>query len=111
MLTRAVAKDILMQNLSIRKLDDRYSIIDGVDEAVEAILRADTSRGLSLPQPPNIICTHCHSGYALKAHHTGDGWALWWECTCGGETTDIAWPFGDGWVGRDTLERAGFGIV
>ena len=112
MLTREVVKDILFQNLSIKKLDDRYSIIEGMDKAVEEILHADTHEGISLPKPTNNTCLKCKNKIDLpKAHHTGDGWALWWSCTCELSTIDIEWPYGDGWTGRDTLQRGGFEIV
>lgn len=78
-----------------------------------AELRATLPGSISLPPAPvNNKCVQCATPVTIPAaHHTGEGWALWWRCECKGATIDMGWPFGDGWVGHDTLERAGFEIV
>jgi len=62
------------------------------------------------------VCPKCDLPLQKSAHNTGDGWALFWECSgysCWDldiEQFEIEWPFEEWMTGKD-LEKFGYTIV
>ena len=59
-------------------------------------------------------CGFCGQEMGKRAHDTGDGWFLYWDCElcCNdGDDTIIEWPFGDAWMTGEELERFGYELA
>jgi len=70
---------------------------------------------LGLPAKPNKVCPECGRPFSkVCAIHTGDGWALFWECenNCGGgeEYIDDWSPFFFNWCTGSDLRKHGIEI-
>lgn len=63
------------------------------------------------------LCNICDKPGIKTAVHTGDGWALQWECNnkdchLEGDVIDyIEWDYGNNWLTHDDLEEFGFTVV
>jgi hypothetical protein len=60
-----------------------------------------------------LVCRYldCKGERQRVAHHTGDGWGLYWSCNECGNHHDIDWHFGNEWLMPEDLQKFGYKIV
>ena len=69
--------------------------------------------GIKIWRDEIATCRLCGNRTTKAAHHTGDGWILYWDCLQGcldNEDELIDWPFGDEWLTAADLKHLGYTI-